>query len=117
MIVMNQAWKDLITKVGLPTVPAAEKIGTFYELVCGNYDFMVNGNAEGLIVVNPSFGSSVHVSKWKIGAEANSSNQNFLENMLKNIEEKGELMFGLNAAKAKDLFEKLYDVAKSLKKV
>ena len=37
--------------------------------------------------------------------------------MLKNIEEKGELMFDLNAAKAKDLFEKLYDVAKSMKKV
>ena len=59
MIVMNQAWKELITKIGLPSVPSAQKLGTFYELVCENHDFMVNGNAEGLIVVNPSFGSSV----------------------------------------------------------
>jgi hypothetical protein len=42
-------------------------MGTFYELVVGNYDFMLQGSAEGLIVVSPAIGSDVHVSKWKIG--------------------------------------------------
>ena len=37
--------------------------------------------------------------------------------MQKEIEEKGEEIFGENAAKAKDLFEKLYEVAKSMKKL
>jgi|688.fasta_scaffold1695381_1 hypothetical protein len=37
--------------------------------------------------------------------------------MLKEIAEKGEVIFGENAVKAKDLFEKLYEVAKSMKKV
>jgi hypothetical protein len=59
MLVMNQTYKDLITKLGLPTVPAAAKLGTFYDVVTGNFDFMVNGNCEGLVLVAPSSGSDV----------------------------------------------------------
>jgi hypothetical protein len=72
MLVMNQTYKDLLTKLGLPTVPSASKLGSFYDLVVGNYDFMINGHAEGLFLVAPSSGPAVQVSKWKIGAERNS---------------------------------------------
>lgn len=78
---------------------------------------MVNGNAEGLVVVSPSSGSDVQVSKWKIGAEANQTNKDFLNQMLLDVEDNGEQIFGDNAAKAKDLFEKMYNIAKSMKKV
>ena len=40
----------------------------------GNFDFMLNGNTEGLIMISPSYGPNVHVSKWKIGAERNYKN-------------------------------------------
>ncbi len=72
MLMMNPAYKDLLTKLGFPTVPSAAKLGSFYDLVVGNYDFMINGHAEGLILVAPSSGPAVQVSKWKIGAERNS---------------------------------------------
>jgi hypothetical protein len=65
-------------------------MGTFYELVINNYNFMVNGNAEGLIVVSPSSGPDVQVSKWKIGAEANSTNTDYLDKMILEVEAKGE---------------------------
>ena len=78
---------------------------------------MVNGNAEGLVLVSPSQGSDVQVSKWKIGAEANQTNKDFLNKMLLEIEDSGAQIFGDNAAKAKELFEKLYEVAKSQKVV
>lgn len=117
MILMNQTYKELIEKVGLKTVVTAEKVGTFYELVVGNFDYMVNGNAEGLVIVSPSSGSDIQVSKWKIGAEANQTNKDFLGQMLLDIEDKGQEIFGDNAAKAKELFEKMYEVAKSQKVV
>ena len=117
MLLMNQTYKDLITKCGFPTVKTADKLGTFYELVLENFDYMVNGNAEGLVLVSPSQGSDVQVSKWKIGAEANQTNKDFISQMLLDIEDKGEEIFGENAGKAKELFEKLYEVAKSQKVV
>lgn len=117
MIVMNQTWKDLITKIGLPTVPAADGMGTFYELVIKNYNFMVNGNAEGLIIVSPSSGPDVQVSKWKIGAEANSTNTDYLDKMILEVEAKGEQIYKENKDKAKELFEKMYAIASSMKKV
>lgn len=117
MILMNQTYKELIEKLGFQTVVTADKLGSFYELVLGNFDYMVNGNAEGLVVVSPSHGSDVQVSKWKIGAEANQTNKDFLNQMLLDIEDKGEEIFGENATKAKELFEKMYEVAKSQKVV
>jgi hypothetical protein len=117
MLLMNQTYKELITKLGLPTVPAADKMGSFYELVINNYDFMVNGHAEGLVLVSPSSGPDVQVSKWKIGAEANSTNTDYLDKMILEVEAKGKEIYGDNAARAKELFEKMYAIASSMKKV
>ncbi len=41
MLLMNETFKDLVTALGFATVPAAPKMGTFYELVVSNYDFMI----------------------------------------------------------------------------
>jgi hypothetical protein len=38
---MNETFKDLVTALGFASVPAAPQMGTFYDLVCRNYDFMV----------------------------------------------------------------------------
>jgi len=35
---------------------------------------MVEGNAEGIIIINPETGSNVNITKWKIGAEPNQNN-------------------------------------------
>ena len=43
MLLMNETFKQLVGDLGFDTVPAALKMGTFYELVVGNYDFMVQG--------------------------------------------------------------------------
>ena len=117
MVLMNQTYKELITKLGLSTVPAADKMGTFYELVINNYEFMVNGHAEGLVLVSPSSGPDVQVSKWKIGAEANSTNTDYLDKMILEVEAKGQEIYGENAVRAKELFEKMYAIASSMKKV
>jgi len=117
MIVMNQTWRDLVMEIGLQTVPAADGMGTFYELVINNYDFMVNGHAEGLIVVSPSSGSDVQVTKWKIGAEANSTNSDFLDKMILEVEAKGDEIYRENKGKARELFEKMLAVASSTKKI
>ena len=74
MVVMNPAFKQLINDLGLLTVPSPEAQGTLYEFVCGCYDFMLKGSEEGLIVVSPTSGSDVLVTKWKIGAEPNTEN-------------------------------------------
>lgn len=41
MLLMNETFKDLVTALDFATVPGASKMGTFYELVVSNYDFMV----------------------------------------------------------------------------
>lgn len=107
---MNQAFKELIDKHGLPTVPFLGKYDNFYSLVTSNYDWMVNGNGEGLVLVNDKFG----ISKWKIGAEANQTNLNSLRTILDEIQDDNEKkMFGENTEKALELFEKLYAIQKS----
>ena len=108
MILMNETFKALITKLDLPTVPAAKTSGTlqgtFYDLVEKNYDFMFEGHVEGLVVVSPSSGPDVQVSQWKICAEANETNKGFLDKLLLEVETNGEQIFGENAARAKELF-------------
>ena len=113
MLVMNQTFNDLVTSLGFTTVPAATKMGTFFELVISNYDFMVKGFAEGLIVVSPAIGSEVQVSKWKIGAEKNTDNADLIKQMLSGIETWGTEWFQENATKAKELFEKMLEIQSS----
>lgn len=117
MLMMNQTYKQLITELGMPTVPTAEKLGTLYELVTGNQEFMIEGSGEGMVVVNPSSGPTCSVTKWKIGAEANSTNLDYLDAMLQDIEANGETIFGSNAAKAKEMFMLMTRIAQSAKKV
>ena len=70
---INQAFKNLIDKHGLPTVPYLGVYENFYSLVTTNYDWMLKGNGEGLVLVNEG-----KISKWKIGAERNYSNLGYL---------------------------------------
>jgi len=107
MIVMNQTYKDLLTKLNIATVGTANKLGNLYEIILGNFEFMVNGNAEGLVLVSPTSGYDVQISKWKIGAEANETNKDFIFQMLLDIEDRGGEIFGENAAKALELFGKM----------
>merc|ERR1740117_558442 len=113
MLMMNQTYKQLITELGMPTVPTAEKLGTLYELVTGNQEFMIEGSGEGMVVVRPSSGPACAVTKWKIGAEANSTNLDYLDAMLQDIEANGETIFGSNAAKAKEMFMLMTRIAQS----
>lgn len=93
----------------MPTVPFLGQYENFYSLVMANYDWMVNGNGEGLVLVANS-----KISKWKIGAEANQSNLDSLRTMLDQIEDdKDKKIFGENTDKAVDLFNKLYTIQKS----
>lgn len=78
MLMMNETWLDLIKGMGYPTVPVAGKFGSFYELLNENFEWMINGNGEGLILVQQGENDAT-ISKWKIGAEANSSNVKMLE--------------------------------------
>ena len=66
MLLMNQAFKELVDKHGFPTVPFLGKYENFYSMLMANFDWMLNGNGEGLVLVHNSM-----VSKFKIGAEAN----------------------------------------------
>jgi hypothetical protein len=119
MLMMNAQLKELLTaKLGMPTVPTAEKMGTLYDLVQGNYEFMEQGSCEGMVVVSPaSGGPNCVITKWKIGAEANTTNIDHLETILQEMETKGETWFGDNAAKAKEMFTLMMAVAQSKKKV
>jgi len=109
MLVMNQAFKALIDKHGLPTVPFLGKFENFYSLVMANYDWMVNGKGEGLVLVHSGM-----ISKWKIGAEANQSNLDSLRTIIDEIEDdKENTIFGENTEKAIDLFNKFYAIQKS----
>jgi hypothetical protein len=117
MLMMNQTYKDLITSLGMPTVRTAEKLGTLYELVTGNCEFMMEGCGEGMVLVSPSSGPNCAITKWKIGAEKNQTNTDYLDAMMQEIEANGEKMFGGNAAKAKEMFALMKNIAESTKKV
>jgi hypothetical protein len=109
MLLMNQAFKELVDKHGLPTVPFLGKYENFHSMLMANFEWMLNGNGEGLVLVHNSM-----VSKWKIGAEANQSNLNSLRTILDEIEDdKEHTIFGENTEKAVDLFNKLYQIQKS----
>jgi len=65
---------------------------------------MFEGHGEGLIVVYPSSGPDVQVSKWKIGAEKNFTNTDYLSRMILEADTIGSEIYGVNAVKAKELF-------------
>ena len=109
MLMMNQTFKDVLDKFNLPTVPYLGKFENFYELVVQNYEWMVKGNGEGLVIV-----ANIAISKWKIGAEANATNLDYLRNLIDAIEDdKDKVLFGENTEKASDLVQKLYEIQKS----
>jgi len=41
MLLMNETFKQVLVALSFNAVPSAPKMGTFYELVLGNYDFML----------------------------------------------------------------------------
>merc|ERR1711920_1070467 len=78
---------------------------------------MGEGCGEGMVVVSPSSGKNCAITKWKIGAEKNQTNTDYIDAMLQEIEANGEKMFGGNAVKAKEMFALMRSIALSTKKV
>ena len=111
---MNEGFKALLEKQNVPMVPLAGTYASFYELYQANYDWMVNGNGEGLVLISPADGPNSDVSKWKIGAETSGDNFTTLNNCLNVIEDdKENKIFGENKEKAKELFTKMLEVESS----
>ena len=108
MLLMNQTLKDVLDKLKLPTVNYLGKFQNFYELVQANYEDMLNGMGEGLVLVSDN-----KISKWKNGSEANSSNSDFLTKIMDKIE-KDNSKFGENTEKALELFKQLENIQKSI---
>ena len=48
---MNQAYDDLIKAHGNPRVPLIGHFQNLYELVQANYDWMFDGNGEGIVII------------------------------------------------------------------
>jgi len=117
-ISMNKNFKDILDKLKYPVVPALSVDGSFYDCVVSNYEWMVEGNGEGLIISSSMFGDKKVVSKWKIGAEANGSNLDALGEIQDLIEaDTNHSMFGNYHEKAVDLFNKMLNVQRSSKKL
>lgn len=78
---------------------------------------MLNGNAEGLVLVSPATGGidgKFFISKWKIGAEKSSDGIDIIKNLIKLVEEDTDgKIFQDNKDKAQDLFKKLLDIQQS----
>jgi len=109
---MNQAFKDLIMNHGYPIVPlVGGQYASFYDLVMDNFDWMKNGNGEGLVLVSPADGPNCRVSKWKIGHEASGDNLGSINRILMAIDDDAEnKLFGENTEKAKELLGKMLEV-------
>lgn len=113
-ISMNQTYKDLLLGLGYPIVPTADKVGTLFDVVMGNYDWMVNGKGEGLILSMPAYGEAVNCIKWKIGAEKNQINSGILHDILLLIDDdKPREMFGDNTERAIEFFKALERICDS----
>jgi len=104
MLLMNQTFKDILDKLKVPTVNYLGEFANFYEMVQANYEDMINGMGEGLVLVCDN-----RISKWKNGSEANSSNRDMITAILDKIE-KDNTKFGENTEKAIDLFNKLENI-------
>ena len=51
-----------------------------------NRDWMMNGNGEGIVITSDYPGESSQISKWKVGAEMNECNVQFLEELIEEAE-------------------------------
>jgi len=92
-----------------------DKYPSFYELVLANFDWMANGNGEGLVLISPT-SSNCFVSKWKIGNEASANNISCLENILKEIQDDTNFsLFGEDTERATKMVNMMLEVAKSKK--
>lgn len=58
-------------------MPLVGEYDCFYNAVKANQSWMVEGNGEGLMVV-----SSEGIKKWKIGAERNATNIDYIDGAL-----------------------------------
>jgi hypothetical protein len=113
-ISMNQTYKDLLLGLGYPVVPTADKVGTLYDVVMGNCDWMTGGYGEGLILSMPAYGEAVNCIKWKIGAEANQINSGILHDILLLIDDdKSRDLFGDNTERAIEFFKALERICDS----
>jgi hypothetical protein len=114
MLMINQELKDLLDKCDIPTVHFLGQYKNLYEMAIANFDWMLQGNGEGIVLAHGSVGEQKKITKWKIGAEANQTNLSFLRAILDELEDDKEMtLFGENTAKAIDLFNKMYEVQKS----
>merc|ERR1711862_196860 len=117
-ISMNKVYKDILDKLKYPVVQAVSVDGSFYDCVVNNYEWMVEGHGEGLILSSQMFSDSKPLTKWKIGAEDNATNLQALWNIQKSLEtDENHLMFGDYHQKAVELFEKLIAIQSSKKTI
>jgi len=113
MLTMNGTFKDLIDKFGYPTVPYIGRYENMYELVNSNYEWLLKGMGEGIVITHATNDSikNSSISKWKNGMEANSTNADMLDAILVELEaDKENEMFGENTEKAIELINKLLEV-------
>ena len=68
-IYMNPAFKALIERLGHPLVPLVQ-CASVYDMVMSQYDWMIHGQGEGLVIVSPESGPNCNLCKWKIGLES-----------------------------------------------
>ena len=61
----------------IPTVPYLGQYQNLHELVEQQYDWMLQGKGEGIIIT-----TQTQIFKWKIGAEEKHTNKESLEKMI-----------------------------------
>lgn len=93
----NKTFKNLAQQFNYPTVPIVGEYSSFFEAVKANEEWMVEGRGEGLIVV-----SADSINKWKIGAEANSTNIDLINATIEQIN-KDDFVFGEETKRINDL--------------
>lgn len=78
-----------------------------------NREWMMNGNGEGIVITSESAGESSQISKWKVGAEMNECNVQFLEELIEEAE--GGQLYLEDKDKAIELFNVLLEIQSSNK--
>ena len=82
---MNEALKDLIEPEGYSCVPLIAHYPNLYELVNANYEWMLGGFGEGIVIVSLDEVNS-SVRKWKNGVESRDQNAKVLNNLMDEIQ-------------------------------
>jgi hypothetical protein len=141
MLFMNRTLSQLLQEHVLlsqhkcATVPLVGRYDSLAELIGANFEWMVNGRGEGLVIVLPapseqqqsqaqephsSVFSGVQVAKWKIGSEASANNVSLLRGIIEELEadlagDKSAFGPTMDHAKALELFKQMLEVANSKK--